>query len=344
MERSLASVQTIIKVEPIEGADKIEKVSVLGWQCVAKKGDFKTGDKCVYFEIDSLLPLSNPVFEFLKKKDGQVEHRLRTIKMRGVVSQGLAMPISILNGVADLAEGLDVTEQLGITKYEAPISYIQSGGGKIRIQTFPTHLAPKTDEMRIQSVPKVLDEIHGHPYVATIKMDGTSATYIYHDGEFMVCSRNNKLEAVDESAKRSVYMLMAEQYGLDEKLSKLGNVALQGEICGPSIQSNSAGLKEAHLYVFDIWDIDKREHWDATKVEMWCRNNGLEMVEVFTEGEAFNLTQEELLAYADAAKYPNGHQAEGLVFRANPRMYSEKLRGRLSFKVISNNYLLSNGE
>ena len=89
--RKLASIQIINNIEPIEDANKIEYASVLGWHCVVKKDEFKVGDKCVYVEIDSILPDNNPEFEFMKDR----KYRVKTIKLRGKVSQGIIFPMPI---------------------------------------------------------------------------------------------------------------------------------------------------------------------------------------------------------------------------------------------------------
>ena len=80
--RNLASIQKISKLEPIPNADTIEKATVLGWELVVKKGEFKEGDLCVYCEIDSVLP-ERPEFEFLRTK----KFRIKTIKFKGQISQ-----------------------------------------------------------------------------------------------------------------------------------------------------------------------------------------------------------------------------------------------------------------
>jgi RNA ligase (TIGR02306 family) len=89
--RKLASIQKVVKVEPIENADSIEKLTVLGWSVVAKIGEFKEGDYCVFCEIDSILP-DKPEFEFLRSK----RFRIKTCRMRNTLSQGIVFPLSIL--------------------------------------------------------------------------------------------------------------------------------------------------------------------------------------------------------------------------------------------------------
>ena len=113
MDRKLASVQKIIDISPIEGADRIEVATVLGWKCViAKKDNFNVGDLVVYFEIDSILP-DLPMFEFMKDR----KYKVKTIKLRKQISQGLVMPLSILPD-KNWKEGDDVTSVLRVTKHD----------------------------------------------------------------------------------------------------------------------------------------------------------------------------------------------------------------------------------
>jgi len=138
--RKLASIQRIKNLEPIAGADAIEKATVLGWQLVVKKGEFAIGDLCVYCEIDSRLP-DRPEFEFLKARG----MRIRTVRLRGQISQGICFPLSILPVYTDVQEDTDVTELLDITKYEPPIPAQLAGVAK---GLFPSFI-PKTDETRV---------------------------------------------------------------------------------------------------------------------------------------------------------------------------------------------------
>ena len=156
--RKLASIRRISEVRAIEGADAIEAVQIDGWQCVAKKGELKAGDLCCYFEIDSFLPTTNPAFEFMavrgatKDAEGKAGYRLRTVKLRGTLSQGLALPLATLfAGPEWLNEGDDVTEHLGVTKWEPAMPACLGGEAK---STFPGWIR-KTDQERIQNVPLI---------------------------------------------------------------------------------------------------------------------------------------------------------------------------------------------
>lgn len=95
--RKLATIREIKDIQPIEGADRIEVATVDGWQVVIKKGEFKVGDKIIYIEIDSIVP-EREEFEFLRDR----KFRVRTIKLRKQISQGLIMPLSILGNYGKL--------------------------------------------------------------------------------------------------------------------------------------------------------------------------------------------------------------------------------------------------
>ncbi len=204
MERKLASVRVINDIQKIPEADMIELAIVDGWKVVvAKNVGHKIGDMVIYCEIDSFLPIKEE-FEFLrkssyKKMGDQEGFRLKTIKLRGQVSQGLILPISVLNPTdtniyVTPFEGLDVTEMLGIVKYEPPIP--AELAGKVK-GLFPSFIR-KTDEERIQNLASEYELFktqnkEGVKFYVTEKLDGSSATYYFKDGIFGVCSRNLEL-------------------------------------------------------------------------------------------------------------------------------------------------------
>jgi RNA ligase (TIGR02306 family) len=187
MERKLASIRVISDIQPIEGADKIELAIVDGWKVVvAKEVGHKVGNMVVYCEIDSYLPVRDE-FEFLRKSsykkmsDGTEGFRLKTIKLRGQVSQGLILPMSVVEYTnVQFEVGMDVTNLLGIVKYEPPIP--AELAGKVK-GLFPSFIR-KTDEERIQNLSSEYDELKNHTYYVTEKLDGSSATFYIKDGEF----------------------------------------------------------------------------------------------------------------------------------------------------------------
>src|SRR5712671_3478980 len=184
----LASIQTISDIREIPGADRIEAATVLGYQTVIKKGEFRPGDLCVWHEPDTVTA-EKPEYEFLRKQT----FRLKVSRFKSQVSQGLALPLTILPA-ASYAVGDDVTELTGIRKYEKPISLNLRGVAK---GGFPSWM-PKTDEPNLRSYPEALEEFTGRQCVITQKVDGTSATFYLRNGQLGVCSRN--LELLEDEA------------------------------------------------------------------------------------------------------------------------------------------------
>ncbi len=342
MQRKLASVQRVIHIEPIPNADAIELVRINGWQCVTKKAEFLPGSLGVFFEIDAVPP-DDERFRFLWTPKAMVEgalvprpekFRIRTMRLRGALSQGLFMPLAAFPEIGDaVAEGDDLTELLAVGKYEppAPVNMGEWRG------PFPP-LVPKTDEMRVQSVPQVLDELRGKPYAATLKYDGTSATFVIdpRTGEFHVSSRNQSLR--DGS---NPYWNMARKYDIEAVLRANPNLAIQGEIVGPGVQKNPLGLPEVALFAFNVYDFSAGTYLDHDGARAFLGSNNITAVETVEIGESFAHTQDELLALAEG-KYPGTkNEREGIVIRPRTEAFSTTLGGRLSFKAISNRYLLA---
>src|SRR6266481_3269205 len=198
----LASIQTISEIRPIDGADRIEAATVLGYQTVIKKGEFRVGDLCVWHEPDTVTA-ERPEYEFLRKQG----FRLKVSRFKGQVSQGLALHMNVLPP-ADYTLGDDVTELTGLRKYEKRLSPNLIGVAK---GAFPSWL-PKTDEPNLRSFPEALVEFTGRECVITQKVDGTSATYYLRNGEFGVCSRN--LELLDDPA--SIFWRVAREHRVRE--------------------------------------------------------------------------------------------------------------------------------
>lgn len=332
--RNLASIQKIKKLWKHPNADNLNMVQVLDWACVSSVNDnFKEGDLVVYIEVDSVLPDGPEWSEFMRPR----KFRVKTIRLRGELSQGLIMPLSILPEIdpgKTMYEGVDVTELLGITKYEIP--EVNSGGPN-RAKTksnFPVYVY-KTDETRIQSIGGILDELRGKTCFITVKMDGTSATFSNKDNDLLVCSQNRALVEGD-----SVWWKMCKKYHLEENLSNFGNVAVQGEICGPGIQKNKMGLTELDLFVFNVFDIDKQEFFNYEEFCDFCDILGLKTVPILDDNYIIS-ESDTVKTFVEMAKgnYDNGKPREGIVVRPLKEMYSNKLRGRCSFKAINNDFL-----
>lgn len=339
----IASVQKILSVEPVVNSDFLEKVLVLGWQVIVKKGEFAQGDLCVYVELDSLLPDGPEWCEFMRPRG----FRVRSIRLRGELSQGIVFPISILpdeelfmseGEEMDAYEGIDVSEILGITHYEKPVP-VESRG--LMRGNFPPYI-PKTDEPLIQSVPDVLNELKGIDVYSTVKCNGTSITISYKDGDFQICSRNNSLKI--EGNENNVYIQTALKYDLDKKLPVYGkNIALQGELVGPGIQKNHLGLKEHKILMFNAYDIDNRKYFNYNELLDICFELSLESVP-YIDHFKFDFTMEQLLDMANGYYSNTKNLREGIVIRPLEELYSRAIRGRMSFKILNNEYLVKEKE
>ena len=339
-ERALASIQEVLDIIPIEGADVIELAVIKGWQCIVKKGEFAVGDTGVFFEVDSFLPIEER-YEFTRKSSYRENEyngkgfRIKTMKLRGVLSQGLFLPLSVFPEITDARTGDDVSAILGVKKWVVP--EFATGGG-IAMGNRPAG-APTSDEVRIQSDPSILDALVGKPYYITTKMDGTSGTVYYLRGEFGACSRNYDIEkSVDALYWKPVF-----KYQLAEKIPEFirnttfGGIVLIGEIVGPGIQKNRLGLAEIDWYVFDaiVYDVVSGRYATLAELQMITRELGLKMVPVEETGEAFGYTMAELVEKAKG-KYASGKDKEGIVVRSGGLAAIKDV----SFKVLNNDFLL----
>ena len=336
--RSLATIQKISDIKHIEGADAIELVLIKGWQCVAKKYEFKKGDLCVFFEVDSYLPI-DARYEFLRRTSYRNSEymgegfRIKTMMMRGELSQGLALPLSEFPGIGS-EPGFDVTELLGVRKWELPESISSSG---VEIGSKPFGI-PTTDETRLQSMPEFLEAFYGRPYYITTKMDGTSCTVYCYDGKVGVCGRN--FEYKEDIASCAMWAWV-HKHGIKDKLLEFGeDIAIQGEFCGAGIQKNRLKLMDPNLYVFDIVTLYGSGGKKAGLAELqnFCERLGLDMVPVEEVGEYFNYTLEELLEKA-RGKYQSGLDKEGIVVRTQQAGHNPTINHKMSFKVINNDFL-----
>lgn len=354
--RKLVSIVKIDDILPIENADAIEAAVIGGWTVVVKKNEFHSGDRVLYFEVDSILPKGVPQFEFLMNRscgvystdegDNLEGHRLKTIKLRGKISQGLVIPIPvdwktlpntstyIFKDENDesylINEDGDFSRPFGVKKYEKRISATLGGDVK---GYFPSFI-PKTDQERVQNLKREFAEYvnSGMQFEATEKLDGTSCTMFFNDGEFGVCSRNLELKNTTET----VYWEMARLYDVESKLVAYGrNIAIQGEIIGTGIQNNQYGLvNQRKFFVFDIYDIDNKRYFNSDERRDWCQEHDMLHVPVVSAEYKFDSPDVmDAIPIADGATNLNGTPREGIVFKSlsDPSV---------SFKIISNKWLL----
>lgn len=360
MERKLTKIVYVDNVEKHYNADSLDICTIKGWKVVTKRDEFKKGDFAVYFEVDSFLPI-RPEFEFLRKssykKMGDREgFRLRTVKLRGQLSQGLLLPISILEGPDEMKigysdqpwgkqlqvgpydnaliiqEGEDVTEYLSVVKYEPPIPAQLSG--KVR-GGFPSW-GRKTDQERVQNlVNEVMSEMDkGSKFEVTIKLDGSSMSVGHNNGDVVVCSRNLSLDLEQEG---NTFVTAAKELGLIDKIKVFGNIVISGELCGPGIQGNKEGLKKHEFYVFDIFNVDTQTYMSPDERYEICHSLNLNHVHVIAYNVSLNVLKlnsiEDILSYAEGPSL-YAKNREGVVFK--------RMDGEFSFKAISNSWLLEN--
>jgi RNA ligase (TIGR02306 family) len=266
--------------------------------------------------------------------DGSEGFRLKTIKLRGQVSQGLIIPINVLmnykNFILEFEEGSEVSEILGIVKYEPPIP--AELAGKVK-GLFPSFI-PKTDEERIQNLSDNIEDWkkeYSDGFYVSEKLDGSSATFYYKDGEFGVCSRNLELLETEENT----FWKVARSTDLENKMKSLGyNVSFQGELIGEGIQGNPYKIKGQKVYFFNVFNIDNHEYADLNQFVNTIHGLGLDTVPKLETNYIIPSTIEEILQYADGKSYLNPNfDREGVVMRSKNR--------KISFKAISNKFLLN---
>ena len=369
--RKLVTIQKVAATYLIKDADFIECCQILGWQCITKKDEVKVNDLVVYFEIDSFLPIE-PHFEFLGKTttfEGREGYRLRTLKLKKVLSQGLVLPIShfpieIQTQLSGKQEGDDVTEILKVIKYDNAVQELdQRPGLKFGKSkgSFPSFI-PKTDQNRIQNLMHLFETHRDHEFEETLKLDGSSMTCYkvpktpsflakvlswfgkplinYHFG---VCSRNlelsrdaNQVTVFDNQGKSSEYnqsdfWTMAIKAEIEKKLP-IG-YAVQGELIGPKIQANHEKVSTLDYFIFDVFDIDAGLYLLPAERQVFCNKYGLQHVPVTNfRTKPFQSTLDELLKHVDTESMNPGTISEGRVYKS--------LTQALSFKAINNRYLL----
>eukprot|EP00659_Diplonema_papillatum_P001710 gene1710-2582_t len=347
--RKLGSVVVIDSIAKHPNADVLGIAAVKGWQVVInlERDGFKAGDLAVYVEIDSVVPPEvlegRPEYAILEKKKFQI----RTAKIRGELSQGILFPLSVLKAKPEdqYKEGDDITEELRLKKRAEPQISAPKGLSGGAVARFPAFV-PKTDEERIQNMKPVLPNMYGMTFYITEKVDGSSLTAFIKDNadgedgqQFNVCSRNLIVES------KTLHGKAAADLNIENKMRTAGlrNIALQGELLGPSVQGNHYAFKTLTVRFFSVFDIAAGRYMSLDKARDIVENTlGLEWVPVIDK--TFVLKPEHTVAYfvemADGKSVLNPKtKREGLVFRAVEEAKVNDL-GRASFKAISNQWLL----
>lgn len=358
--RTLASIKAITEILPIEGKDKIGLATVDGWRVIVQKDQFEVGGKCVYVEIDSVLP-EKPEFEFLRSKN----FRIRTMKMAGVISQGICFPMSILPA-GNYNVNQDVTDVIGVKQYEPTMDIEREQSSKpvsnyrfikwlMRFKWyrqlvykkdhragkgFPCFVS-KTDETRIQNMPFVLSD--KKPYVVTEKIDGQSGTFILTKKkslfktkyEYIVCSRNLRLFKKD---MKQSYWKVSDKYDIQNKLMQLIGgeewVAIQGECVDTNVQGNKYKVSEADLFVFNV--LYPYGRLGTVEASNFCDSVGLKFVPIINANYVLPDTVDEVLEFSHGNSALGNTIREGIVIRS--------LDGKTSFKAVDPLFLIKYNE
>lgn len=332
--RKMATLRVIDAIGPIDGADAIEVATVGGWKVVVKKGEFAVGDRAVYCEIDSWIPTELASFLSKGKEPREFEgvkgERLRTVKLRGQLSQGLLLNLDdVLSGTNSFQDGDDVSEVLNIRKWEMPMNAQLAGLVK---GTFPSQI-PKTDQERVQNLKNEIASAEGMMFEVTEKLEGSSMTCYLIDGEFGVCSRNMDLKRDENNA----FWATAIREDVEAKMRDTGpdaQFAIQGELIGPGIQNNIYKLSRTEFYVFDVYNIQSGEYLTPVFRRALIERMGLNHVPLINPNYPIVASIDGLLEAAEGASVlsPKRIEREGIVFK--------QVDGGMTFKAISNKYLL----
>jgi len=333
MTRKMATIRKIDAINPIPGADAIEVATVGGWKVVVKKGEYQVNDLAVYVEIDAFVP--STIASFLTKPghtpkvyEGVEGERLRTVKLRKQLSQGLLLPLepTCANIESLLFEGLDVSLPLGIVKYEPPVPAQLAGLVK---GPFPS-MIPKTDQERVQNLTREIDVAQNLKFEVTEKLEGSSMTCYLIDGVFGVCSRNLDLKRDPANS----FWKAAIDGDIEAKMRDCGegDWAIQGELVGNGVQGNIYKMGGLNFYVYDVYNIQAGDYLRPAYRRALIERMGLNHVPVI-ETQGTLGTVEAIIAQADGRSVLNTKQdREGIVFK--------QVDGGMTFKAISNKYLL----
>lgn len=324
MHRQLATIQLIKDIQPIPGKDRIVQATLEGvaWTLVTQKdNNFKPGDKVVLFEIDSILP-DKEWASFLG-----VNKRIRSKRFGPILAQGLILPILDIPEVdPSWSEGSDLTAFLGVVEYERP----SQGKMDDYAGSFPSHIVSKTEEVLIQSKPKLLEDLRGKPYYMTQKLDGSSTTYLWED-KFVACSRERSVN------DRSIFYQIGIELGFDRILKDHPWLVLQGELVGPGIQKNKMGLANKTVLIFNMFDRSTKVRLSWNGMEGVAYDLGITLVPLLEKELSFNYDIPQLVEKSKTV-YHEKQPAEGIVVRPVDPIWSDSIESYLSFKVINPDY------
>lgn len=324
MSTHSVNVIEINSVLPHGNADKLEIIPVNGWQAVVGKGQFKPGDRAVYIEPDYTVPTNRPEFAFLAK-EGKERHRLKAIRLRGVLSYGLLIPLP--DALSDRAVGDDVMPDLSVERYEPPIEF--GPRDELPPSEWPSVYAPKFDVESLQKFPDILQP--GEPVIVTEKIHGANARYVFVDGVFYMGSRTRwlKSDAMHEWRRAS-----EGEPRIRAWCEAHPGTVLYGEVYG-AVQSLKYGSPNAVR--FAAFAASRQGEW----VNTGALHDSLTLPGATPVVYRGPWSPEYVLPLAEEdSSVPNagtGHMREGLVIVPERERRDERI-GRVALKHISNRY------
>ena len=247
--------EIIDEVLPHPNADKLEigKLKDVNFRFVIPKGKYKPNDPVLYFPIDSVLPRRTAeAIGLYGKLSGKNKDRIKSLRLRGEISQGVVAPISILPDTNE-TNTEKITQVLGVTKYEPPVVPCNAGN----LIALPVGLSAYDIEGAERNM-DVLEQLMDIPVVVTEKLEGMNFGITRDlNGKIYVNQRNYSIEPIED--KEHDFWRVAKEKGLIELVEKIAwdywpdsNVTLYGEFLGPAVQGNIYKLQEHTVKLFDI--------------------------------------------------------------------------------------------
>lgn len=317
----------IAEVRPHFNAERLEIVPIGGWQAVVKKGQFRPGDRAVYVEPDYTVPTERPEFSFLAKK-GRDRHRLKAVRLRGVLSYGLLIPLP--DHLAHLGVGRDVMADLGIERYEPPVT--NAGADDLPADQWPSTYSSKFDVENLQNYPDVLrlDE----PVIVTEKIHGANARYLWNDGIFYMGSRTRWLKPDGNHIWRRAADATPTIRQFCENHT---GCVLYGEVYG-SVQSLKYGAAPGEVRFRAFALLDRGNWWGLQPLYVAFSLMHVPAAPLLYQGP-WNPAMVLPLAEQDSdiAGAPAGHMREGIVIVPYPERRDDAI-GRVALKHISARY------
>jgi RNA ligase (TIGR02306 family) len=326
----LATLERIHSITIHPNADNLLCAKIKEWPVVIKKNEFNEGDLVVFISIDSIVPSTNPYFKFMEK----MKYRVWSARFRKMPSQGLVCPLTAFPQLSDLIEGLDVTEVLGITKYERPIDISVGGDAK---NGFPSGLIRISDEDNLLGYAEALKELVDKKFYVSLKYDGSSTTFIFNNNEFKACSRRFEMKENSGFTWQAV-----NRYDIKNKLIKLNrNIAIQAESIGPKLNGNSLELSNIEIRVFRAKNLETHQIFNLDELYALCMELDLPMVDII-ETDSFDVNKHTISYFqniANSVSWPTNHKpGEGIVIAPVVPFYSSVLGKEWSAKLINIDY------